>query len=195
MSKVVLDITMSLDGYIAGPNDGVERLHDWLFSGNTPSAYSDFFRLSKVSAKVFDKFIKTTGAIVAGRRTYDLVGGWGGSHPFHGVPLFVVSSRVPNKVPKGSTPFTFVTDGIESAIRQAKAAAGKKNVYVLGGANVAQQCLRAGLLDEIQIHLVPTLLGDGIRLFDHLGAEPIELEPMRVIEAPGVTHLWFRVGK
>ncbi len=195
MSKVVLDITVSLDSFIAGPNDEVERLHDWLFSGNTPSAYNDFFKLSRESARVFDKLIKTTGAIVAGRRTYDIAGGWGGSHPFHGVPLFVVSSSVPNKVSKGSTPFTFVTDGIASAIRQAQAAAGKKHVYLLGGANVAQQCLRAGLLDEIHIHLVPVLLGAGIRLFDHLGTEPIELELVSGIEAPGVTHLRFRIVK
>jgi dihydrofolate reductase len=195
MAKVIFNMSMSLDGFIAGPSDDVERLHDWLFSGNTPSAYNEFFKLSKQSATVFDELIKTTGAIIAGRRTYDIVGGWGGSHPFHGVPLFVVSSDVPKEVPKGTTPFTFVTDGIESAIRQAKAAAAKKNVYVLGGADVAQQCLRAGLLDEIAIDLVPVLLGDGIRLFEHLGTEPIELSRTRVVEAPGVTHLRFRVIK
>jgi dihydrofolate reductase len=151
-SKVILDITMSLDGFIAGLNDHGEPLHDWLFSGDTPGAYNDFFKLSKKSAKVFDNFIKTTGAIVAGRRTYDITGGWGGSHPFPGVPVFVVSSGVPKKVPEGSTPFTFVSGGIKSAVGKGKKTAGKKNVYIPGGAAIAQPCLNAGLLDEIMIH-------------------------------------------
>jgi dihydrofolate reductase len=121
-----------------------------------------------------------------------IVDRWGGSHPIHGVPVFVLSHHIPEEVPKGATPFTFVTDGIESAITQAKAAAGEKYVYVLGGANIAQQCVRAGLLDEILIHFVPVLLGEGIRLFEHIGTEQIELESTRVAESPGVTHLWFR---
>src|ERR1700754_1566127 len=128
-SSVILDITMSLDGFIAGPDDHVKRLHDWLFSGDTPSAYNDFFKLSKKSAKFFDAFIKSTGSIIAGRRTYTIAGGWHGNHPFPGVPVFVLSTEVPEKVPEGSTPFTFVPDGVESAIRQARKAAGKKNVY------------------------------------------------------------------
>jgi dihydrofolate reductase len=189
-SKVILDISMSLDGFIAGPNDHVKPLHDWLFSGDTPSAYNDFFKLSKKSAKVFDNLIKTTGAIVTGRRTYDITAGWGGNHPFPRVPVFVLSSRVPKKVPKGSTSFTFVPDGIKSAVRQARKAAGKKNVYILGGASIAQQCLNAKLLDEVMIHLVPLLLGGGVRLFDNLEKQ-IKLEPTKIIAAPGITHLEF----
>ncbi|HTE10701.1 MAG TPA: dihydrofolate reductase family protein [Chitinophagaceae bacterium] len=189
-SKVILDITMSLDGFIAGPNDHGKPLHDWLFSGDTPSAYNDFFKLSKKSAKVFDNFIKTTGAIVTGRRPYDITGGWGGNHPFPGTPVFVLSSGIPKKSPEGSTPFTFVSDGIKSAVRQASKAAGKKNVYILGGASIAQQCLNAGLLDEMMIHLVPVLLGGGVCLFDNLEKQ-IKLEQAKITEAPGVTHLQF----
>jgi dihydrofolate reductase len=191
---VVLDITMSLDGFISGPQDNVKPLHNWLFSGDTPSAYNKFFELSKKSARLFDKFIKNTGAIVAGRRTYDIADGWGGSHPIPNVPLFVLTSHVPNEVPKGSTPFTFVTDGIESAINQARRAAGKKNVYVLGGASIAQQCLSASLLDEMTIHLVPTVLSEGIPLFDKLNKQ-INLEQVKMTEAPGITHLQFRVER
>jgi dihydrofolate reductase len=193
MSKVILAITMSLDGFIAGPNDDVSRLHDWLFSGKTPSRYSSFFKLSKESAKVFDELVKTTGSIITGRRTYDLTGGWGGSHPVID-SVFVLSKDVPNEVPAGSTTFTFVADGIESAVRQAKKAAGKKNVYLMGGANVVQQCIKAGILDEMMLHIVPVLLGGGgVRLFDHLEDTHIELEQAGVVEAPGVTHMRFRV--
>ncbi len=160
---------MSLDGCIAGPNDSREqplgdggtRLHDWMstttqemMQGGTPA---------------------TIGAIVTGRRTYDLVDGWGGSHRIAGVPVFVLTHDVPATVPQGATPFAFVTDGIESALKQAKAAAGDKQVYVMGSASIAQQCVQAGLLDEIQLHLVPMLLGGGIRLFDHIGTKPIQL--------------------
>ncbi len=196
MGKVVLDITMSIDGFIAGLNDDVKQsLHGWLFNGNTPCAYSDFFHLSKKSAKVFDDLIKNTGAIIAGKRTYDITGGWGGSHPFPNVPMFIVTHDIPKYVPKGSTPFIFVTDGIESAVRQAKKSAGKKWIYVLGGASIAQQCIKAKLIDEMMIHLVPVLLGDGIRLLDNLGDRQIKLEHIKTVEAPGVVHLRFCVIK
>jgi len=188
---VILDITMSLDGFIAGPRDDVSRLHEWLFNGNTPSKYTTFAKLSKESAKVFDELVEMTGSIITGRRTYELSDRWGGSHPVND-SVFVLSHDVPKDVPKGSTTFTFVTDGIESAVKQAKEAAGKKNVYLMGGASVVQQCVRAGLVDEMMIHLVPVLLGDGIRLF---GGDPIELKPMKVVAAPGVTHLRVQVAK
>ena len=110
------------------------------------------------------------------------------------VPVFVVSSSVPPEWVYEGSPFTFVTDGLESALEQAQAVAGDKDVGV-GAANIVQQCIRAGLLDEIHVDLVPVLLGDGVRLFDHLGTEPIELESTRVIEGAGVTHLTFRVVK
>jgi dihydrofolate reductase len=186
MGKVGLDKTMSLDGFIAGPNDDVTRLFEWY--GDKPIE----------ALRVLGDPLTTTGAVVMGRRSFDLIdspNGWvtpdGTSLPW---PVFVLTHEAREKVTKGATTFTFVTDGIESAITQAKATAGDKNVGVMG-ANTAQQCLKAGLLDEIQIHLVPVLLGEGIRLFEHLGSLPIELEGSRVIESPGVTHLMFRVVK
>jgi dihydrofolate reductase len=133
------------------------------------------------------------GASVAGRRTFDITNGWGGRPPL-GVPTFVVTHTVPREWVYEGSPFTFVTDGVESAIEQAKAVAGEKDVAVMA-ASIVQQCIRAGLLDEIVINLVPLLLGDGVRLFEHLGAIPIELGSTRAIEAPGVTHLTFRVVK
>lgn len=195
MRNVLLDISMSLDGYIAEPDDQPGPIHDWLFTGDTTSRYNDQFKTSDQSTNVLDQAFTTTGAIVAGKRTYDLTNGWEGNHPIHGVPVFVVTHDIPEKVPAGATPFIFVTDGIESAIKQAQQAAGEKNVVVMGGASLAQQCLKAGLLDAIQIHLASVLLGEGVRLFEHLGAEPIELERTRVVEALGVTHLTFRVVK
>jgi dihydrofolate reductase len=203
LGKVILDITMSLDGFIAGPNDGPERplgdggerLFAWYFSGDIdyrmPSATMTF-KVSPASAEVFQE-VQTIGALVTGRRTFDIANAWGGRHPVD-VPVFVVTHTVPQEWVYEGSPFTFVTDGVESAVEQAKAVAGDKTVGV-GAASIAQQCINAGLLDEVQIHLAPVLLGNGIRLFDHLGTEPIELESTRVIDAPDVTHLRFRVAK
>jgi dihydrofolate reductase len=200
MGLVVLDMSMSLDGFIAGPNDDVERLHEWLFHGDTglggrsasvlPGRES--FRMSPPSAEIVDESFETTGAMVMGRRWFDLgERPWGDDPPFH-VPVFVVTHRPRAKVTKGETSFTFVTDGIEGAVKQAKAAAGAKNVGV-GAASTAQQVMKAGLLDEVQIHLVPILLGEGRRLFEDVGE--FDLKRTRVVEAPGVTHLGFRVAK
>jgi dihydrofolate reductase len=133
------------------------------------------------------------GAFVTGRRTFDITNGWGGNPPL-GVPTFVVTHSVPQEWVYEGSPFTFVTDGVESAVERAKEVAGDKGVAV-GAASLAQQCLRAGLLDEIHVDLVPVLLGDGVRLFDHLGTRPIELESTQVVEGTGVTHLTFRVVK
>ena len=131
------------------------------------------------------------GAFATGRRTFDIANGWGGRPPL-GVPTFVVTHTVPKEWVYEGSPFTFVTEGVEDAVDQARAVAGENDVAV-GAASIAQQCIRAGLLDEVHINLVPVLLGGGVRLFDHLGTEPIELESTRVVEAPGVTHLGFRV--
>jgi len=203
MGKVLLDISMSLDGFIAGPNDdperplgdGGQRLHDWVFGGKTErSGTSPRTSTTGSNREVMDESFKTTGAVIMGRRWFDIgEGPWGDNPPFQ-VPCFVLTHDAHEKLVKGATTFTFVTDGIESALKQAQAAAGDKNVGV-GGANTAQQYLSAGLLDEIQIHLAPVLLGEGCRLFEHIGTEHIELERTRVIESPGVTHLWFRVVK
>jgi dihydrofolate reductase len=197
---------MSLDGFIAGANDspdlslgeGGERLFDWYFSGDIEvpvpiGAGEMVFRLSPASAQVFQEALRTTGALVTGRRTFDIARGWGGRHPLD-APVFVVTHTVPQGWFTEGTPFTFVTDGVESAVAQARAVAGDKNVAV-GAAIIVQQCLQAGLLDEINIDLVPLLLGKGVRLFEYLGNAPIALETTRVVEAPGVTHLQYRVVK
>jgi dihydrofolate reductase len=199
--RVGWDVTMSLDGFVAGSGDGPElplgkngnQLFDWYFKGDTPSTYDASFKLSPTDAKLFDQGVKTVGAIVAGRRTYDISRGWDGSF-FIPVPFFVLTHKAPVEVPKGTTTFTFVTDGIESAIKQAKVAAGDKMVGLMG-ASVARQCIEIGLLDELHIHIVHVLLGDGVRLFDHLGTYLVELERTRVIESSYVTHLNFNVVK
>jgi dihydrofolate reductase len=196
MGKVTTGISMSLDGFIAGPNDDVSRLFTWYASGPTEIPVQDgrmTLKVSEESAKLLEDAMQVNGAMVAGRRVFDVAGAWGGHPPF--APCFVVTHRVPDEWVKEGSPFIFVTDGVESAIRQAKAAAGDKNVAV-ATPSIMQQCLKAGLLDEIHIDLVPVLLGDGIRLFDHLealAAAPIELEDPRVIEGTGVTHLHYRV--
>jgi dihydrofolate reductase len=137
-----------------------------------------------------------TGAVVMGRRMFDEgEGPWGDNPPYH-MPVFVVTHQARDTLVKeGGTTFTFVTDGIESALQQAKAAAGDKNVNISGGAGTVQQFIRAGLLDELEIHLAPLLFGEGIRLFERMGPEPIELENIRVVASPEVTHLRFRVVK
>lgn len=204
MGKVATGLTMSLDGFIAGPNDGPEhplgeggmRLFDWYSSGDTEYRLPGtemVFEVSPQSAGLLRETHGRMGAFVTGRRTFDITNGWGGRPPL-GVPTFVVTHTIPQEWVREGSPFTFVTDGVESAVEQAKAVAGDKDVAV-GAASIAQQCIRAGLLDEIHIDLVPVLLGDGVRLFDHLGTEHIELESTRVIEAPGITHLTFRVVK
>jgi dihydrofolate reductase len=204
MGKVVADITTSLDGFIAGPNDGPElplgeggeHLHQWLFdlaSWREPHGLAG--GKTNRDSEVLDEAFKAAGAIVLGRRMFDNAHGWGENPPFH-MPVFVLTHEARGPEAKeGGTTFTFVTDGIESALEQARAAAGDRNVNVAGGANTIGQFLQAGLLDEIQIHIAPMLLGDGIRLFEHLGAGQIELERTRVIDSPGVTHLRFRVVK
>ncbi len=195
MGKVGTGFSMSLDGFIAGPGDDVQRLFKWYFSGDTEIKFPGgmVVRVSPASGELILELFETIGALVTGRRQFDNTNGWGGRHPLD-VPVFVVTHTVPQELVKEGSPFTFVTDGVESAIEQAKAVAGDKNVAV-DGANIVQQCIKAGLVDEIGIDLVPVLLGKGIRLFDHLGTEQIELESTRVIEVPGVTHLRFRVVK
>lgn len=195
MGKVITGITMSLDGFIAGPDDEVQHLFKWYFSGDTEVRLGDMepvLKVSPESAEVIKDAISTTGAMVAGRRMFDVAHAWAGNPPV--APCFIVTHNAPQEWVREGSPFTFVTDGVESAIRQAKEAAGDKNVAV-STASITQQAIKAGLLDAIQVDVAPVLLGGGTRLFDHLGAEPIELEYTSVIEAPGVTHLTFRVVK
>jgi dihydrofolate reductase len=186
MSKVLLDMAVSLDGFIAGPNGEDAGLHDWFFP---PSGGEN-----AVDARVVEESIGTTGAIVMGRRAYDLgeeVAGFADT-PYR-VPHFVLSHGTPEGVSEGAPPFTFVSDGIESAVEQARAVAGDRNAVIGGGADVARQALRAGLVDEMAIHLVPVLLGGGARLFGELGGGRIRLERTGTIESPLATHLRFRV--
>ena len=196
MGSVVLDMSMSLDGFIAGPDDGPDnglgvdghRLHAWLAEGDGIDPLS--YRPDDASAVVFDEMM-ATGAVLVGRRTFDIAGHWDGDH-HDGVPIFVPTHHPPDDPPTGAATITYVTDGIASAASQAKAAAGDRNV-MFHGAETAQDALRAGVLDEMELHVMPVLLGRGRRLFDHLGADHIELELTRSIDAPGVTHLHYRV--
>ncbi len=181
MGKVFLDMAVSLDGFVSGPNGEDGGLHDWYFapSGN--------------ATLILDELLHDIGAMVLGKRAFgDQPDGF--DTPYK-VPHFVLSHEVRKRVTKGGATFIFVTDGIESALERAKAAAGDKDVCVAGGANVAQQYLRAGLLDEVQLHLVPVLFGKGLRLFEHLGIEQINLERTRVIESSSATHIRFRTIK
>ncbi len=212
MARVLVSLTASLDGYIAGPHDGPDnplgdggmRLFDWYFSGDVPSRVYQAaaargvpvppFKLSQPSASLFDELIESEGAVVTGRRTYDVAGAWGGNGPTPGLPLFVVTHEAPEHVPEGvdGTRYTFVTNGVANAIARAKAVAGDKYVSLMGSA-VPRECLRLGLLDEIQIHLVPVLIGAGVRLFPDEMVTRSSLELIRVVDAPGVTHLRYRV--
>jgi dihydrofolate reductase len=195
MSATVLYMSMSLDGFITGPNDdrgnglGVDghRLHDWLADGTDPASH----RPSGVSGEVFDELM-ATGAVVAGRRTFEIAGGWSGDH-HDGVPIFVLTRRPPDGGAPDWPLVTYVTD-VATAMARAKDAAGDRNVLV-HGARTAQLALAAGVLDELEIHQIPVLLGQGRRLFDHLGPDHIELELARIVDAPGVTHLRYRVRR
>ncbi len=204
MGKVAVGLTMSLDGFIAGPNDGPERplgeggerLFEWYSGGDTEYEMPGtgmVFRISPQSVELLREVNERMGAFVTGRRTFDIANGWGGNPPL-GVPTFVVTHSVPEEWVYEGSPYTFVTDGVERAVELAKEVAGDRDVAV-GAASIAQQCIRAGLLDEVHVNLAPVLLGGGIRLFEHLGTTPIDLESTRVIQAPGVTHLTFRVVK
>lgn len=183
MGKVLLDMAISLDGFIAGPANADAGLHNWYFDPAPPSA------------GVIEELIQGIGALIMGRGTYATGEAAGGFADDPYTPArFVLTHQPAARINAGGKSFTFVTDGIESALRQAQQAAGDKLVAVGGGADVAQQYLRAGLIDEIQLHIVPRLLGRGLRLFgDH--ADVIHLEQTRVIESVGVTHIQYQVVK
>ena len=203
MGKVVFNMTTSLDGFVAGQNDnpenglgdGGEALFNWYFSGDTEVSLSEgtpTLKISKQSAKILKGSVKRLGAGVWGRKTFDIAHAWGGHPP--GSPAFIVTHHIPQEWVYEGSPFIFVTDGVDSAIRQAKKAAGDKDVVVCT-ASILQQCLNAGLMDEIYLDVAPLLLGKGVRLFEHLKIDPITLERMYAVEALGVTHLAFRVIK
>ncbi|MBM0276848.1 dihydrofolate reductase family protein [Micromonospora tarensis] len=198
MTKVTTGATMSLDGYIAdASHGGFEYLFQWYSHGDveTPTAHPEMtFRTSAASARHLRDLIERTGALVVGRRLFDMTSGWGGRHPMD-VPVVVVTHSVPEGWEPEGDSFVFVTDGIESAIARAKAIAGDKEVGVNGG-TIAAQVLEAGLLDEVHVDLVPVLLGAGIPLFAELKIAPVQLDgPFRVVEGDGVTHLAYRVRR
>jgi dihydrofolate reductase len=196
MGTLITDFSMSLDGYIAGPDEDFSKLFAWYAAGDTEYTWPGNgmrTQVTKASAEHLEEMIARTGALVAGRRLFDITNGWDGRHPV-GVPVFVVSHRPRPEgwVGEGSPyPCTFV-DGLESAIEQAREAAGDKDV-VVASANIAQQCLRAGILDEVHLDLVPYVLNGGVRLFDGLGPGAIDLERTGIVATPHVTHIAFRV--
>jgi dihydrofolate reductase len=190
MTQVYFHISMSLDGFVTGPNEGVgngmgdggELLHDWMFDAKT-----------EADAEVINEFYARAGAILIGKRMFDMgFEPWGDPPPFER-PVFVITHEERDPMPmKGGTTYSFVTGGIEAGLEQAKAAAGEEDVGIWGGANIMREYLNAGLLDEMQIHVIPILLGGGVQLFDELGQQ-IELEKTRVIDTPRATHLQYRV--
>jgi dihydrofolate reductase len=198
MGSVITAASISLDGFIAGPNDGPgnplgdggRRLFEWMSAGRERVGPDDRFKPTQRSRPVLREMFEC-GAIITGRRTFDIAGGWGGHHPL-GAPFFLLTRAAPEQHVGPGSEGTVVSDGIESALEQARAVAGDANVAV-GAADVAQQYLRAGLLDEIHLNVVPVLLGGGVRLFANLEDRPLDLECMRVIESDGVTHLSYRV--
>jgi dihydrofolate reductase len=211
VTKLRLDITMSLDGFVAGPNASLEdplgkggmRLHEWAFAA---ASWREQHGLSggeaNADSDVIQESLDALGAVVMARRMFSggegpwtedpNANGWWGDDPPYGVPVFVLTHHAREPLHLGGGSFTFVTDGIEAALAQASDVAGDKDVLVAGGASLAQQYLAAGLLDELQIHVVPLFLGDGVRLFDQIDPA-VDLELTRVIESPTVTHLRYRV--
>ncbi|MGW7335857.1 dihydrofolate reductase family protein [Streptomyces sp. NPDC054808] len=202
---VTADLAITLDGYVAGPNvtldnpggDGGEPIFDWIHTlaswrERQGMTGGDENRDSELMREWFD----ATGAVVMGRMMYDTGEEFWGDNPPFRTPVFVLTNRPrPTLVKEGGTSFTFVTDGIHSALEQAKAAAGDRNVDIGGGAHTVRQYLAADLVDELQLHVVPVLLGGGLRLFEGLGARRRDLERVRVVETPLATHLKYRFVK
>jgi dihydrofolate reductase len=197
MSKVVAIMSVSLDGFVADANDGVAEVFDWYFNSgdvefHTGGADAMTFRVSPPSADHLRGLWAELGAVLTGRRTFDKAEGWGGNHAWG--PAFVLTHCVPAAWPRTGSTVHFVTDGVESAVKQARAAAGGKSVGV-HGADTIRQLLDAGLLDEIHVDLAAVLLGSGVRLFDRLARTPAVLGNPTVIPGVGVTHLRYPVRK
>lgn len=198
MGDVVVALTMSLDGFIAGSDDGPglplgrggERLFAWMSAGPESNRVEERLAPPDASRVVVDEWMTEAGAMISGRRTFDIADGWKDGHPVD-APIFVLTHDAPTRG-EWSPRVSFVTDGLERALELAQEAAGDRKVSV-SGADVAQQLLRSGRVDEIQVSVAPLLLGAGVRLFDHLGPDPIALEQTRVIGSEGVAHLRYRV--
>jgi dihydrofolate reductase len=197
MSKIVAIMSMSLDGYVADINDGVAEVFDWYMNSGDVEIHTGgsdpmTFRVSQPSADHLNGLISELGAVLTGRRTFDKAEGWGGNHAWG--PAFVLTHHVPAGWPRPNSTVHFVTDGIESAVSQAKTAAAGKSVGV-HGADTIQQLLNAGLLDELQVDFAAVLLGSGVRLFDRLADTPVVLGNPTVIRGVGVTHVRYAVRK
>ncbi len=215
MSKLTFDITMSLDGFVAGPNptleeplgEGGERLHEWLVDlASWRRTHGLEGGATNPDSEILEESVARNGAILMGRRMFSSGAGpweddpkadgwWGDDPPFH-TPVFVLTQHAREPVEKqGGTTYVFVTDGIEAALEEARAAAGGKDVAIAGGASIVQQYLRAGLVDEFQVHVAPLFLGGGVRLFEALGGDLPALKVTRMVESPAVTHLRYEVEK
>jgi dihydrofolate reductase len=196
MTKVAAGITTSLDGYVTGPNDGPgrglgergEQLHYWVFGGPWSYEKEPTGEATGADKQFLDEGINRVGASIGGRNTYEAAEAWGGQNPF-GVPFFIVTHH-PDDFPK-DTGFTFV-NGVDEAVAQARQAAGDKDVFVMGGADVIRQALRAGHVEELSISIAPVVLGAGKRLFDGFD-EPLTLEHVKVLQSPFATHITYRV--
>ncbi len=190
MGKLILNITTSLDGFIAGPDISEEqpmglngpKLHDWMFSHKT-----------EADAALLNELIAATGAVILGHHTYATAIGdaWAGVSPFH-APAFVLCDTHPQQTAEG---FIYVKEGIETALEKARSTAGDKDIWLMGGANVIQQYIKAGLVEEIHLHIAPLLLADGTRLFEHIGHNPIQLDCVQTISTPAATHIRYKVIK
>jgi dihydrofolate reductase len=205
MSKVTVDVGMSLDGFIAGPNagpqnalgDGGHRIHQWVYD---LEAWRERQSLRGGQTNRDDEVLREAyehvGAFIMGRRMFaEGEIGWPDPPPFQ-APVFVLTNHGREPwIREGGTTFTFVTDGIESALEQAREAAGETDVRISGGANTIDQFVKAGLVDEVQFHLAPVILGRGVRLFENVGEEGLDLEKIRLLDSPGVTHISFRIAK
>ena len=200
MAKVVIDVSMSLDGFVAGPNDGraqplggrgAAHIFDWYFNGDTPYE-GTMFRPKGKNREAVAQMFQQAGAMLTGRRTYEIANGWNGTHPVNAIPIVILTHKPPTNPPKGQSQLVFITDGIESAVLRAKTLAKDKNVGI-GGASIAQQALKAGLVDELYLHIAPILLGDGVRLFEHFGDEAIRLRKISSLDAENTSHLRYEV--
>lgn len=198
MSTVTIDLSVSLDGYIAGPDDGDglplgvggQALFTWMGAGTEPMGEGGFLRPAEASRPVVEEWTTGSGAMISGRRTFDIAGGWADGHPVD-APIFVVTHEPPTEG-RWSPRVTFVPEGVETALARARRVAGDGTISA-SGASVAQQLLQLGAVDEIQLSVTPVLLGGGVRLLDHIGEAPVTLEQTRVIASEGVTHLRYRV--
>jgi dihydrofolate reductase len=193
MAKVVADMSMSLDGFVAGPDDRIDEVFSWMMAGEVEVETDNpdiEIRTDEASAKELENW-SNIKALVIGRRTFDLAGGWGGAHPV-GVPVWIPTHNPPDGWDEA--PFTFVTEGVEEAVRQASEQAGD-GVIGVAGPDIAMQCLNAGILDAVRVSLVPYLLGGGVAYFAGLEKGPVKLGQPRIVEAKRVTHLFYEVER